>query len=222
MLHQQILNGEIEPRPVIASATLSSVVSPVVAPTAASAASAAALGALGMGFLPPADGVQGEGALAAPPLPHRVLLPMLDANVARVLVGRAGELAQMRNRLEDVAAAGRALLILSGEAGVGKTRLAYHLLQLAAEQEATVISTSCQILEKDLPFAPLADILGRYLYGLPDAVVRSLPPASMAQLTQIVPSLHDRLHDRLHAATSGWSTRPPRPMKIGSVSSTAS
>jgi DNA-binding SARP family transcriptional activator len=195
MLHQQILNGEIKPRPVIVSATLSSVVSPVVAPVSASAsASAAALGALGMGLAAPAGGLPGEGASNIPPLPPRALLPVLDANVARVLVGRESELAHMRSRLQEVVAGQGALLILSGEAGVGKTRLAYHLLQLAAEQEATVISTSCQILEKDLPFAPLADILGRYLYGLPDAVVHSLPPASMAQLTQIVPSLHDRLH----------------------------
>ena len=86
-----------------------------------------------------------------------------------------------------------ALVVLEGEAGVGKTLLADHLLQNAAAQEATVISGTCQRLEQELPFAPLADALGRYLYGLPDAVVRSLPAASLARLIPIIPSLQDRL-----------------------------
>ena len=171
MLHQRILNGAIEPRPVINT--------PVT---------------MAAGF--PLDGVFQDAFTQQPvSLPPRALLPVLDANFARIFVGRAAEFSQIQERLQQAIEGTGGLLVLDGEAGVGKTRLAYHVLRQAADQEATVISSTCQVLERDLPFAPLADGLGRYLYGLPDTVVRNLPPASLAQLGQIIPSLQDRLQN---------------------------
>ena len=168
-LHQRILNGEVEPRPVVTS--------PVIpAPLTVSEAYHVDAGA--------------QGTVA---LPQRVLLPVLDPGLARVFVAREGEMAQLQQHLKAAVAGQGALVVLEGEAGVGKTLLADHLLQAAAAQDATVISGTCQRLEQELPFAPLADALGRYLYGLPDAVVRSLPAASLARLIPIIPSLQDRL-----------------------------
>ena len=126
-------------------------------------------------------------------LPQRTLLPVLDADYTRIFVGREAELNLVEERLQQALDGRGALLLLEGEAGVGKTRLAYQVLGQAGQRGATVISATCQVLERDLPFAPLADSLGRYLYGLPDVVVRSLPAAVLAQLMQIIPSLQDRL-----------------------------
>ncbi|MEZ4557936.1 MAG: AAA family ATPase [Caldilineaceae bacterium] len=86
-------------------------------------------------------------------------------------------------------------MVLEGEAGVGKARLAYAALQHATQLGATVISATCQVLEQKLPFAALADSIGRYLRTLPDAVLTQLPGATLAILAQIVPSLQDRLLD---------------------------
>ncbi|HXF61533.1 MAG TPA: AAA family ATPase, partial [Caldilineaceae bacterium] len=58
---------------------------------------------------------------------------------------------------------------------------------------ATVLSATCQPLEQQLPFAPLADLLGRYFTSLPESALGCLPGGSLAQLAQIIPSLHDRL-----------------------------
>ncbi len=131
----------------------------------------------------------------APPvasLPQRTLLPVLDPADTVHFVGRAAELEEMEVRLERALGGSGNLLIIDGEAGVGKTRLAYELLRRAGERGATVISATCQQLEQQLPFASLADSLGRYLYGLPDESVRCLPQSSLTQLAQIVPSLQDR------------------------------
>jgi DNA-binding SARP family transcriptional activator len=164
-LHQRILNGEVEPRLVHGG-------------TAASGAIEAALT---------------EPSYQPIVLPQRTLLPVLDSDYMRIFVGRETELNQIEDRMQPILAGRGALLVLEGEAGVGKTRLALEVLNQAAGRGATVISATCQVLERDLPFAPLADSLGRYLYGLPDIVVRSLPGASLAQLVQIIPSLQDRL-----------------------------
>jgi DNA-binding SARP family transcriptional activator len=171
-LHQRILNGEVEPRQIaagllnVASAQTSTVI----------------------------DNVHVDASFQPLVLPQRALLPVLDADNTRFFVGRHLELSQLEERLQGVMAGRGALVLLEGEPGVGKTRLAYQLLGQAAESGASVISATCQVLERELPFAPLADSLGRYLYGLPDVVVRSLPAASLAQLAQIIPSLQDRLY----------------------------
>lgn len=169
LLHQRILNGEIEPRLVINSPL-------VMAPLAAS------------------PSLQAHGGGQPVPLPQRTLLTVLDPGYPSVFVGRAHELATLQERLQHALHRRGAWLLLQGEAGVGKTRLAYQLLHAAAALDATVISATCQALERDLPFAPLADALGRYFYGLPEANVQTLPAATLGSLAQIIPSLQDRLH----------------------------
>lgn len=126
-------------------------------------------------------------------LPAQALLPTIDAETGDLFVGRTREVALVTAKIEKALAGQGALLLLEGEAGVGKTHLAHHLLQWAAAQGVTVISTTCQPLEQGLPFTPLSDGLGRYLQTLPDELLQQLPMASLAQLAQLVPSLHDRL-----------------------------
>ncbi|MBK8051249.1 MAG: AAA family ATPase [Anaerolineales bacterium] len=169
-LHQRILNGEIEPRPV------------VVSPAHASSLFAT-------------ESVHLDTTLHAPPvLPARQLMPALDVSHASVFVGRENELAQLEAQIAAVEMGRGGLLILEGEAGIGKTRLAYHGLQHVAEKGLTAISATCQVLERELPFAPLVDGISRYLYGLPDLALRALPAASLAQIVPIIPGLQDRLY----------------------------
>jgi tetratricopeptide (TPR) repeat protein len=170
LLHQRILNGEIEPRPAIHT--------PLVMTPLSST-------------LPPP---QPPGGGPPAPLPQRTLLTVLDPGYPSFFVGRTRELAAMQERLQRALHGHGAWLLLQGEAGVGKTRLAYQLLHEAAALDATVISATCQALERDLPFAPLADAFGRYFYGLPEANVQTLPAATLGSLAQIIPSLQDRLH----------------------------
>jgi DNA-binding SARP family transcriptional activator len=169
-IHQRILNGEVEPRRSHVS------------------------GGLAGGAGNAAENTYVESPLQPIVLPQRTLLPVLDSDYTRIFVGREAELNLVDDRLRQMFEGRGGLIVLEGEAGVGKTRLAFQVLGQAAESGATVISATCQVLERDLPFAPLADSLGRYLYGLPDIVVRSLPAASLAQLVQIIPSLQDRLN----------------------------
>ena len=126
-------------------------------------------------------------------LPTVTLLPLLDERALGLFVGRDDESARVQQSLDAALAGSGQIFILDGEAGVGKTRLAYHILQQAGDADATVLSAACQALEQELPFAPLADALSRYLHALPENALRGLPAASLIQLSQIVPSLRDRL-----------------------------
>ena len=167
--HQRILNGEVEAQPLDRQA--------------ANHHAPAALAESGPARRMP----------SAIPLPQQTLLPALGEHFLDIFVGRELEIARLSERLRTALAGQGNLILLEGEAGVGKTRLTYHTLQTAAASGATIISATCQTLERQLPFAPLADAIGRYLHELPDAALPSLPAASLTQLGQIIPSLQDRL-----------------------------
>ena len=141
----------------------------------------------------PAESGPARQMPSAIPLPQQTLLPALGEHFLDIFVGREREIARLGERLHAALAGHGKLILLEGEAGVGKTRLTYHTLQTAAASGATIISATCQTLERQLPFAPLADAIGRYLHELPDAALPSLPAASLTQLGQIIPSLQDRL-----------------------------
>ena len=132
-------------------------------------------------------------------LPQRTLLPGSplgpDAPAFDHFVGREQELSVLRGALENALQQRGSLVVLEGEAGVGKTRLAALLLEEAAAAGTTVLSGACRLLEQQLPFAPLADMVGRFVLSLPTAALRSLPVASLTPIVQMVPSLQDRLPD---------------------------
>ncbi|MCB0063564.1 MAG: AAA family ATPase [Caldilineaceae bacterium] len=165
--------------------------------------------------------------LILPPqtLPAQSFATDLDHTEISHFVGRDRELALLLARIERAQDGYGSLLLLEGEAGVGKTHLVHHLLQkvmnepgnMPGQESApreqrgssaagfTVIHATCQPLEQHLPFAPLSEALGRFLYSLPDEILRVLPAASLAQLAQLTPSLQDRLPDLPTLPVEAWS-----------------
>lgn len=83
------------------------------------------------------------------------------------LVGRAVELAQLVAGLDD-AADGRGLAVLvSSEAGIGKTRLIVELTRLALDRGTTVLDGRCiDLIGQGVPYFALIDALR----GAPDAL----------------------------------------------------
>lgn len=166
-LHQRILNGEI-----------AAAVPPAPLQVARRADSAH--------LLPPSEPI-------AHALPQFAVLPPYNEQAIEHFVGRDAELMRLAAALQRALSGRGDLCVITGEAGVGKTRLGVHLLQRAVVSGASVLSGACQALEQQLPFAPLAHILGRYLQSLPVEYLADLPTASLAQVAQIIPSLQDRL-----------------------------
>jgi DNA-binding NarL/FixJ family response regulator len=75
------------------------------------------------------------------------------------MVGRDDELGRLLTLLDD-AEAGRAVVALvSGDAGVGKTRLVSEVTRLAEGRGFTVLSGQCAELGDSVPYLPLADAL---------------------------------------------------------------
>ena len=75
------------------------------------------------------------------------------------LVGRTEELGRLTSLLAEAAAGRPVVTLISGDAGVGKTRLVTELAARAREQGFAVLSGRCAELGDAVPYLPLADAL---------------------------------------------------------------
>ena len=83
---------------------------------------------------------------------------MLRASSGR-LVGRDGELTRLLGLLDDASNGRPSHALISGDAGVGKTRLVAELATRAADRGFLVLSGRCAELGDSIPYLPLADAL---------------------------------------------------------------
>jgi DNA-binding CsgD family transcriptional regulator/DNA polymerase III delta prime subunit len=83
---------------------------------------------------------------------------MTIASQAR-LVGREAELARLLALLDDAAAGRPVVALVSGDAGVGKTRLVTELSAVARVSGFAVLTGRCAELADTVPYLPLADAL---------------------------------------------------------------
>jgi len=76
------------------------------------------------------------------------------------MYGRDAELEALNRSLDAVARGERRLLLLRGEAGIGKTRLLAELRERAASQRFVVLEGRAGELDRDVPYGPVLDALG--------------------------------------------------------------
>ncbi len=98
------------------------------------------------------------------------------------LIGREHEFSVLQVVLRAAVAGGPRLAILSGEAGIGKTRLAEELLLLADRQAITTAVARCYAAQGELPYAPVAT----WLRALPQPKVGK---AWMTEGARLLPEL---------------------------------
>ena len=104
------------------------------------------------------------------------------------LVGRAGELRRLLGLLDDAAAGRPVVALISGDAGVGKTRLVAELATRASERGFTVLSGRCAQLGDSVPYLPLADALRDAATGCPSDRLRDAL-AARPVLGRLLPDL---------------------------------
>jgi len=105
-------------------------------------------------------------------------------------VGRAEELAWLRDLLARAAAGEPLVALVGGEAGVGKTRLAEQLAAAAGGQGVRVLRGGCVPLgEEGLPFAPVTEALRGLAGDLDPAALEAVTGPARADLARLLPGL---------------------------------
>src|SRR5213595_2241724 len=78
------------------------------------------------------------------------------------LVGRDRELATLREQLSGARAGQGSLVLIGGEAGIGKTSLAEAACRDAAQQGVLALVGRCYDLAETPPYGPWIELFGRY------------------------------------------------------------
>jgi class 3 adenylate cyclase/tetratricopeptide (TPR) repeat protein len=116
--------------------------------------------------------------------------------VAKVaVVGREAELARLFAALAEAAAGHGGVVMVSGEAGIGKTRLLEELSERAEHQGAFVVYGRCFESEWSPPYAAFGDALSDLVPSLDPVELRADLGLGAATLAQLVPALHQVLPD---------------------------
>src|SRR5215831_19089781 len=105
------------------------------------------------------------------------------------LVGRADELGSLEGILDELDRGCPGAIEVTGEPGIGKTRLLRELAVRAAGRGHLVLSGAASEFEHDLPFSVFVDALDEYLAGLEPGRLAALDGAVQAELAHVFPSL---------------------------------
>ncbi|MFN2231988.1 MAG: ABC transporter substrate-binding protein [Anaerolineae bacterium] len=117
----------------------------------------------------------------------------LDPVVRGPLVGRGEELAFLRSCYAETQAGHGILVLVRGEAGTGKTRLAEEFANGLRWQGARVLWGRCYEFERILPYQPLGEALRTVLSSVVPGDLGNVPPWVLGELARLVPGLPERL-----------------------------
>jgi tetratricopeptide (TPR) repeat protein len=112
-----------------------------------------------------------------------------------VFVGRDQELHQLRAALRDAISTRGRLLLLVGEAGSGKTRLAEQLSTYAKINDAQVLIGRCYEGQGVPAFWPWVQMVRAYIQGRKAPHLNSVMGPGAADIAQIVSEVRERLPD---------------------------
>lgn len=141
---------------------------------------------------------------------------------APLLVGRIDELARLRAVVDDAWRGQAAIILVTGEAGIGKSRLVDELAVESLRRGGRLLRGNCYESEQILPFRPWIDAFrdGQVLSTLD--IVPDLGPRRLAELGCLFPELgpsrpvvpatsdsHTRLFDALGEVVRRLAARQP-------------
>ena len=143
----------------------------------------------------PIETVRARGYRFVAPIEER---PDRDARVRgpdapdEPFVGREGELAMLAKHLAEAAAGRAGVVVLAGEAGIGKTRIAERLAAHARVQEMAVLATRCPEDGSGSPFRAWIPILRSLADALGGGALRELLGPAVFELAALLPELDSR------------------------------
>ena len=109
--------------------------------------------------------------------------------VCPVVIGRSAELAALHRLLDRAKGGTGQLALLSGEAGIGKSRLVAEAKTYATAQDFRLFQGQCFPTDRSCPYAPLLDVLRSHLTSSsPEHVVTDMGSLAPA-LSSLLPDL---------------------------------
>ena len=109
------------------------------------------------------------------------------------LVGREAESRQLLSHWERAQQAHGQLVLLSGEPGVGKTRVAQDLIAHAQQAGATVLRGGCYEYEATTPYLPIVETFRDWVHVQSDHALRATLGATAPEMAKFAPEIETKL-----------------------------
>ena len=146
----------------------------------------------------PADPQPGHSPAGAATTARPFALPAaLQSGGHGPFVGRMLALEQLADSFGRAAEGARQLVLLRGEPGVGKTRLATEFARRVHDDGAVVLYGRCDE-ESLLPHQPFVEALRQYVRSCPAALLASQLQLISGELRRVVPELAERVAELAH------------------------
>ncbi|BDT90807.1 hypothetical protein IFM12275_07830 [Nocardia sputorum] len=110
--------------------------------------------------------------------------------VARPLVGRVAEMRELTRALAAARKGRASAIAVTGEPGIGKTRLLQEIRTEALAQGFQVLEGRGTELEREFPYAVVIDAFDEPLGSLSRTSLKALGEECLSELSRILPSLH--------------------------------
>jgi class 3 adenylate cyclase/tetratricopeptide (TPR) repeat protein len=118
-------------------------------------------------------------------------MAMMQRVVCPVLIGRDTELAVLEDALLAADRGEGRVVVLAGDAGMGKTRLTIELERRVARLGWTAMSGGCSEADISLPYLPFLQAIGNHLAGVDIGQARTALGAAAGELAHLFPQLSD-------------------------------
>src|SRR6266850_6081801 len=105
------------------------------------------------------------------------------------LVGRDAEISTLEDALLAAMRGDGGVVIVGGEAGMGKTRLVSELAARARRRGTVVLSGACTEAELSLPYLPFLEAIGNHIAKQDLIAVRDRLGSAADELAQLFPQL---------------------------------
>ena len=125
--------------------------------------------------------------------PSQAASAVLGGLVRGRMVGREAEFETLRRSWCEAGAGRGGMVLVSGEPGSGKTRLARELMDYARITGGTVVSGGCYELEAATPYLPFLEAIRSWVHQSTNDEIRTVIGDSGAELARLAPELASRI-----------------------------
>jgi tetratricopeptide (TPR) repeat protein len=108
-------------------------------------------------------------------------------------VGRSNEYGQFLGLVARLTAGCGQVLLIEGEAGIGKSRLMAEVACYSQQRALPVLITNCYEIERAVAYQPVIDLATQACEAVSEARLRKITPILLAEIATLVPTLAERL-----------------------------
>jgi tetratricopeptide (TPR) repeat protein/transcriptional regulator with XRE-family HTH domain len=114
---------------------------------------------------------------------------------ASPFVGRSNEYGQLLGLISRLTSGNGHLVLIEGEAGIGKSRLIAEMAAYAQQRALRLLVTRCYEIERAIAYQPVIELATQACLGAPEERLRKIMPTLLAEIAALVPAMAGRLGD---------------------------